>query len=143
MILPSHEGDLFEWKAYIKGPRDTPYEEGVFELFISIPQTYPLRPPNVKFVTKIFHPNIHFKTGEICLDILKGAWSAVYTLESVCRSIIALLEVPEADSPLNCDCGNLIRAGDDKGFASMAKMYVLLFASASLPAYPPLPSSPP
>ncbi len=117
-----------------------PYHSGgTFELEIAVPKNYPLRPPKIHFVTKVFHPNIHFKTGEICLDLLKNAWSgwcdippppkstaralqsvadsdvnvvsfsslctAVYTLQSVCRSIIALLAHPEPDSPLNCDCG--------------------------------------
>jgi len=52
-------------------------ESGYFQLEIDVPPQYPLAPPTVKFVTKIFHPNVHFKTGEICLDLLKTAWSAV------------------------------------------------------------------
>src|SRR5262249_50431857 len=44
-------------------------------------------------------------TGEICLDILKDAWTPIWTLESACRAIIALLSHPAADSPLNCDAG--------------------------------------
>lgn len=47
---------------------------------------------------------------------------------SVCRAVAALLSHPEADSPLNCDCGNLIRNGDLRGYRSMAKMYTQTLA---------------
>ncbi|GKY94839.1 hypothetical protein MPSEU_000449100 [Mayamaea pseudoterrestris] len=63
--------NLLLWKAWIKGPEDTPYEGGVFELVIRCGSDYPLAPPSIVFCTKIFHPNVHFRTGEICLDILK------------------------------------------------------------------------
>jgi hypothetical protein len=51
--------------------------------------------------------------------------SPVWSLKSVMRAIIALLQEPNADSPLNCDAGNLIRSGDVRGFRSMAKMYTV------------------
>lgn len=134
VLYPKDEGDLLHWRAYIIGPPDTPFEGGRFELDIAVPKNYPLRPPKIYFITKIFHPNIHFKTGEICLDLLKNAWSAVYTLQSVCRSIIALLSHPEPDSPLNCDCGNLLRSGDVRGYNSLARMYTKLYAHALPPS---------
>ena len=80
---------------------------------------------------RIFHPNIHFKTGEVCLDILKQQWSPVWTLSSVCRAILALLAHPEASSPLNCDAGNLLRAQDFRGYKSLAKMYTRMNASSA------------
>jgi len=85
-----NEDDLFQWRAWILGPRDTPYAGAYFQLEIRVPDTYPIQPPVVRFLTPVFHPNILFKDGEICLDLLKasGAWTACYTLEAVCRSII-------------------------------------------------------
>ena len=69
------------------------------------------------------------KTGEICLDILKKEWSPAWSIQSACRAIMALLSEPAADSPLNCDAGNMIRANDDRAFRSVAKMYCIEFAN--------------
>ncbi|GAB2284848.1 hypothetical protein Dimus_019301 [Dionaea muscipula] len=126
--LVCDDSNIFKWTAFIKGPSETPYEGGLFQLAFAVPDQYPLQPPQVRFLTKIFHPNVHFKTGEICLDILKNAWSPAWTLQSVCRAIIALMAHPEPDSPLNCDSGNLLRSGDVRGFQSMARMYTRLAA---------------
>jgi len=63
-----------ELKGTIAGPPDTPYEGGTFHLDIKVPETYPFNPPKIKFITKIWHPNISSVTGAICLDILKDQW---------------------------------------------------------------------
>ena len=123
------ESDIYVWSAQLRGPSATPYEGGLFSLHIKCPPNYPLAPPKVTFVTPIFHPNVLYKTGEICLDILKpDSWTPAWTLQSVCRAVTALLSHPEADSPLNCDCGNLIRNGDMRGYRSMARMYTQMHA---------------
>ena len=46
----------------------------------------------------------------------------------MCRAVIALLIAPNADSPLNCDAGNLLRNGDARGFANMARFYTAEYA---------------
>ena len=107
----------------------------------SLPESYPLAPPRAAFETKIFHPNVHWKTGEICLDILKDAWSPAWTLHSVCRAVLALLCNPEPDSPLNCDAGNMLRARDDIAYWSTARMYTRREAGGSAmakTAWPPI-----
>ncbi|XP_069131495.1 ubiquitin-conjugating enzyme E2-22 kDa-like [Argopecten irradians] len=88
-----------ELKGEIAGPPDTPYEGGKFLLEIKIPETYPFNPPKVKFVTKIWHPNISSVTGAICLDILKDQWAAAMTLRTVLLSLQALLSAAEPDDP--------------------------------------------
>jgi peroxin-4 len=32
---------------------------------------------------------------------------------------------PAPDSPLNCDAGNLLRGGDARGYASLARLYTV------------------
>ncbi|GKB45101.1 protein peroxin-4, partial [Tanacetum coccineum] len=96
--LVCDDSNIFKWTALIKGPSETPYEGGVFQLAFSVPEQYPLQPPQVRLECLEL-----CMTGEICLDILKNAWSPAWTLQSVCRAIIALMAHPEPDSPLNCD----------------------------------------
>ncbi|BES98866.1 ubiquitin-conjugating enzyme [Nesidiocoris tenuis] len=93
-------GDSYtELRGEIGGPPDTPYEGGVFTLDIKIPDTYPFNPPKVRFVSKIWHPNISSVTGAICLDILQDQWAAAMTLRTVLLSLQALMASPEPDDP--------------------------------------------
>jgi ubiquitin-conjugating enzyme E2 N len=48
----------------------TQYVGGLFRLELFLPGEYPMGPPKVRFLTKIYHPNID-RLGRICLDILK------------------------------------------------------------------------
>lgn len=121
--LRPHKDDIRRWTATIKGPNGSYYEGYSFDLKIDVPHDYPMTPPNIMFKTKIFHPNVLFENGEICLDILKKEWSPAWSLQSACRAIISLLDEPAADSPLNCDAGNMLRAGDIRAYRSVVTMY--------------------
>ncbi|KAG8186535.1 hypothetical protein JTE90_023961 [Oedothorax gibbosus] len=90
---------LQELRGEIAGPSGTPYEGGLFVLKIKVPQTYPFTPPEVSFVTKVWHPNISSVTGAICLDILKDEWAGSMTLRTVLMSLQILLATPEPDDP--------------------------------------------
>lgn len=91
--------DFRHWKGYIDGPKDTPYEGGLFQVDIILPPEYPYKPPKMKFDTKIWHPNISSQTGAICLDILKDEWSPALTIRTALLSLQALLCAAEPDDP--------------------------------------------
>jgi len=125
ILLCNLNDDVYTWKGYLFGPNDSPFKEGIFEIRLNLPKNYPMSPPKITFITKIFHPNINFDTGEVCLDILKEQWTPAWTLESACLAILDIMNHPNPDSPLNCDAGNLMRAGDLMGYNQLAHMYTL------------------
>ncbi|XP_076066057.1 modifier of rpr and grim, ubiquitously expressed [Oratosquilla oratoria] len=81
------------WQASIRGPAGSPYEGGTFYLYIQIPPSYPLCPPVVRFITKIFHPNVS-RHGDIGIDSIQHNWSLALTLSKVLISIQSLLTDP-------------------------------------------------
>ncbi|OII71652.1 Ubc1p like ubiquitin-conjugating enzyme [Cryptosporidium ubiquitum] len=111
----------------IRGPVGTPYEGGVFQLDIIVPKEYPYEPPKVKFITKIWHPNISSQTGAICLDILKDAWSPALTLRTVMLSIQALLSSPEPNDPQDALVASLYK-NDYSKYIETAKNWTQMYA---------------
>jgi ubiquitin-conjugating enzyme (huntingtin interacting protein 2) len=57
----------------------------------------------MKFITKVYHPNISSASGAICLDILKDTWSPVLTLKSTLISLQSLLCSPEPNDPQDAE----------------------------------------
>lgn len=68
-----------------------------------IPEAYPFQPVKMKFITKVYHPNVSSASGAICLDILKDAWSPVLTLKSTLISLQSLLCSPEPNDPQDAE----------------------------------------
>ncbi|KAF5948636.1 hypothetical protein HYC85_014593 [Camellia sinensis] len=94
------EDNMRYFNVMILGPTQSPYEGGVFKLELFLPEEYPMAAPKVRFLTKIYHPNID-KLGRICLDILKDKWSPALQIRTVLLSIQALLSAPNPDDPLS------------------------------------------
>jgi len=112
---------LFTWTATIIGPSDSPYEGGVFFLEIHFPNDYPFKPPKVKFLTKVYHPNVA-SSGAICLDILKDEWSPALTVSKVLLSICSLLTDPNPDDPLVPEIAQLFKT-DRKAYEENARAW--------------------
>lgn len=126
-ISSVNEDDLSHLKGTFEGPPGTPYEGGLFEVDIKIPDEYPFKPPLMKFDTKVYHPNISSQTGAICLDILKDAWTPILTLKSSLISLQSLLQDPVPTDPQDAQVAKVYME-DPKKFAETAANWTRIYA---------------
>ncbi|KAK5109436.1 hypothetical protein LTR62_006995 [Meristemomyces frigidus] len=124
--------DFTRFKGLFRGPPDTPYEGGVYAVDIRITPEYPFKPPEMRFITKIWHPNVSSQTGAICLDTLGTAWSPVLTLKSALISLQSLLSSPEPKDPQDAEVASMLISRPDE-FAHVAREWAIRYAEAPRP----------
>lgn len=115
------------FKITMGGPPQTAYEGGTYALELFLPEHYPMEPPKVRFMTKIYHPNID-KLGRICLDILKDKWTPALQIRTVLISVQALLSAPNADDPLDPTVADHFK-NNEKEALQVAKQWNQIYAS--------------
>jgi len=123
---PTEENKRY-FHIIMEGPVSSPYEGGVFKLELFLTADYPMSAPKVRFLTKIYHPNID-KLGRICLDILKDKWSPALQIRTVLISIQALLSAPNPDDPLANDVAEQWKANERLAIET-AKQWTRKYAS--------------
>ncbi|CAK8691310.1 ubiquitin-conjugating enzyme E2 G1-like [Clavelina lepadiformis] len=127
------EVNIFKWEILIIGPADSLYDGGYFKAHMTFPEDYPQRPPKLKFISDIWHPNVG-KDGMVCISILhepgddkygyeKAAerWLPVHTVETIMVSVISLLCDPNDESPANVDAAKEFREDKKKFKRHVAK----------------------
>lgn len=123
---PISDADFFTWEAMIFGPADSPFQGGVFRLYIRFPSEYPFKPPIITFKTKIYHPNIN-AAGGICLDILKQQWSPALSISKVLLSILSLLTDANPRDPLVPEIAKLYES-DRAAYDAKAREWTQAYA---------------
>lgn len=103
IVLSAHRISHAAYRA-----ADTPFEDGTFKLLLTFDESYPNKPPTVKFLSRMFHPNV-YANGELCLDILQNRWSPTYDVAAILTSIQSLLHDPNPNSPANAEAAQLYR----------------------------------
>lgn len=122
------DDNLFVWTGYIFGPKESPYQGGIFKIVIEFPTNYPFKPPKINFKTKVFHPNIS-ESGVICLDILKNEWSPALSISKVLLSISSLLTDANPNDPLSPNVAYIYKH-DKKLFEKKAQEWTTLYAQS-------------
>ena len=72
------EDNMQEFHVKFCGPKDTPFEGGIWKIHVELPDQYPYRSPSIGFVNRIFHPNIDELSGTVCLDVINQTWSPMF-----------------------------------------------------------------
>lgn len=121
---------------------------GVFKLELFLTDDYPMVPPKIRFLTKIYHPNVD-KLGRICLDVLKSRlypqitrtrcsnltdtfhpdnWSPALQIRTILLSIQALLGAPNPEDPLAADVAKSWLEDENKAITT-AKEWTTKYAT--------------
>eukprot|EP01065_Artemidia_motanka_P021159 TRINITY_DN2526_c0_g1_i1.p2 TRINITY_DN2526_c0_g1~~TRINITY_DN2526_c0_g1_i1.p2 ORF type:complete len:286 (+),score=115.99 TRINITY_DN2526_c0_g1_i1:70-858(+) len=146
--------DLMKWDVYLLGPDQTPYEGGCFRAALSFTEEFPMKPPELRFISEFWHPNV-YPDGVVCISILHPPgvdslnalesasmrWTPVQSLEKVLLSVISMIADPdpsEAGAPANVDALVEWRRNRTEYVARVRKLVEK--ANKSLPAGFELPS---
>ncbi|GAB0095921.1 Ubiquitin-conjugating enzyme E2 [Sergentomyia squamirostris] len=120
------DNQLSHWQGSILGPPGSPYEGGKFFLYIVIPQSYPIFPPSVRFLTKIIHPNVS-RHGDVGIDIIQHNWSLALTISKILLSVQSLLTDPFTEICMEPALGRLYDA-DRSRFEALARNWTWKYA---------------
>merc|ERR1711902_211974 len=136
-----NEENLFEWEVALFGPPDTLYQGGYFKAHMKFPPDYPYSPPSVRFITKVWHPNV-YENGDLCISILHPPvddphsgelpcerWNPTQNVRTILLSVVSLLNEPNTYSPANVDASVMFRRwkeskGKDKEYENIIRKQV-------------------
>lgn len=98
--LELNEEDAFNSKI--------PYNHTKIKFSLSFPDTYPIDPPKLKCLNKIYHPNINYN-GSVCLPLVREDWSPTVSLQQIVYGLTFLMMYPNGDDALDPEIGDQMK----------------------------------
>jgi ubiquitin-protein ligase len=108
-------GDINNWKVAFEGTPCSPYEDGIFQLKVNLPDSFPSERPYLYFITKMFHPNIRQSDGLVSLNLMYE-WIQSRTIEEVIFGFIEVMDNPRVGSGYGEEPQQLLAKDRDKFF---------------------------
>ncbi|XP_050385304.1 ubiquitin-conjugating enzyme E2-23 kDa [Argentina anserina] len=119
---------MHEFYVDFHGPRESPYQGGVWRIRVELPDAYPYKSPSIGFINKIYHPNVDEMSGSVCLDVINQTWSPMFDLVNVFEVFLPqLLLYPNPSDPLNGEAAALMMR-DRASYEQRVKEYCLKYA---------------
>lgn len=121
------DDNILTWQMWLLGPEGTQFEGGVYKILLTFPPTYPNEPPEMRFATPLWHPNI-YPDGRVCISILhkpggtaeipddtpaSECWRPILNIEAIIVSVLSMLSDPNFSSPANLDASVQMRNDPD------------------------------
>ena len=130
------DSDWFTWRVCFEGPPETMYHGGLFTAILKFPTDFPNSPPDMRFETEMFHPNI-YPDGRVCISILhppgtdrfneqekaEERWRPILGVEAILISVLSMLADPNLSSPANIDAGVMMK-NDFEGYKKKVRTLV-------------------
>ena len=138
------EDNLYKWRATLMGAKDTSYKGGLFYLEINFPIDYPNNPPEIHFLTPIYHPNVdHLKPlneydkplGHPCFSTV-NCWKYGTTIRKVLTDLYAIFYWPNPYSSHNSEAGNELISNRDL-YEEKVRYFTKKYASLQPPNFNP------
>ncbi|CAF2936159.1 unnamed protein product [Rotaria sp. Silwood2] len=85
-------------------PDSEVFKEGAFKIEIKLKVGYPFEPPEVRFLTPIYHPNVD-KDGTFSHELLNkhAKYKSIITLHEIVKAVIERIDKPDLLCPLRAE----------------------------------------
>ena len=93
------QNDFYKWKITSLGPKDTPYADGIFFIKVEFPKDYPNSAPRINFLTRFYHPNVHFVDGYVCVNFLNYDWNKSTNVREILTKLYSIYYLLNPDNP--------------------------------------------
>ncbi|XP_069888400.1 ubiquitin/ISG15-conjugating enzyme E2 L6 isoform X1 [Dipodomys merriami] len=126
--LSCDDANVLVWHALLL-PDQPPYHLRAFRLRIDFPREYPLKPPTIKFTTKIYHPNVD-ENGQVCLPLISTVnWKPHTKICQVLETLNVLVNNPDLREPVRIELADLL-AQNPEVFKRKAEEFTLQFGES-------------